>query len=107
MELDCATGHPLHSLTSDRQNTIVTLGSSAEESVMCRAIVPYAPPAFAHFFSNSKSGNNNCTSVSKGGIAAEISVSTAGNPPKDLLDLEPDEDPDVPTVQVSFRMTRY
>ena len=82
----------MRSPDSSRQNTTITLGLSPEA---CRAIVPYQPFVHAALFPNSESGNNNCTSSSRGGNAAEISVSD-DDPSEESFDLETEEDDAIP-----------
>ena len=86
-------GGPLRSPVSDRGDSQTTWTTNPSQSV---AIVPYRPPPVAHLFDISESGNQPCTSVPEGGIAAEISVSTSGAAPDDRLDLDSNDDDELP-----------
>ena len=83
----------MRSPVSDRGDSKTTWTTNPSQSV---AIVPYRPPPFAHLFDMSESGNQPCTSVPEGGIAAEISVSTSGAAPDDRLDLDSNDDDELP-----------
>ena len=83
----------MRSPISDRGDSQTTWTTNPSRSV---AIVPYRPPPFAHLFDTSESGNQPCTSVPEGGIAAEISVSTSDAAPDDGLDLDSNDDDEVP-----------
>ena len=55
------------------------------------------PTCLCRFFANSESDNQNCTSTSEGGIAAQNSVDTFDNPDDFRLDLDATEDDFVPS----------
>ena len=75
----------LTSPISDRQDSTVFSFESERRSRESTALIPYAPP---RPITISESGNQNCTSVAEGEIAAQIS--------EDSIDLDLNEDEHVP-----------
>ena len=75
----------------NRQNSVALTATNLSE---CRDIVLYQPQ---NENITSESGNQNCTSPTEGGIAAQISVSTNELSDEGRLDLVTTEDDDVPS----------
>ena len=78
---------------SNRQNIETQLSRDPTE---CTAIVPYRPQTNATLITESESGNPTCTSFPEGGNAAEISADTFGFTSDDRIDLNSNEDEEVP-----------